>query len=648
MVSKREVAAMRRQAALNQPGQAVVPETANNIIEFVTSARFLRQRLFPRQGTLLKVITLRDDLFTNYDRQVVSEWTSRLTIGSDEEGDLYQGDFGTPPDLMERMRWCREQRQQWASEVLLVIGRRGSKNWTMSVLMAWVLWQMLGHANPQEHYDLPPDKVIGFYVLGANLDQVLKNAFKDIVDILNNAPCFQPFLGKSTAHGITLLTQSQLAAGARPGVDEGSIRVIPAASTPNAVRGPAVAGLVLDEIAHVERGTASADSIEMYRSSRASLAQFPGDRIILQISSPWERTGQLYLSHQLALRVEDSGAPANPEIFAFQLPSPSLYDDAHKAPEIPMWPGGPSFGPPRVPKITWDTVDNELRRDPESAKVEYLANYGNVAHAYLPPGTVEAIFAPHNGVNLTIQGVGRLGTVYVAHADPSRVNANFGFAMAHLDVDANGFPHVVFDVLHAWRPSEFPNHTINYGVIEDELFGFIRRFNLAELTFDQFNSAGSIDRLRDRSVNAGLARQPAIYERTSTQKVNWEMAQVFKAAVLQGSVHAPGHDLARSELEFLVQTGDRVDHPTSGPVQTKDVADAMINVTYTLLAQRNPELYQRLGGTLLHASVPGPNAPVSVAPTPDVLQQLSDFTRNANRREIPHNPARGRRGRRSW
>jgi hypothetical protein len=52
-------------------GGLIVP----NPVEFATSPDYLGQTLTPRQGTILKVTFLRDDLFTAYDDEVLDEWT---------------------------------------------------------------------------------------------------------------------------------------------------------------------------------------------------------------------------------------------------------------------------------------------------------------------------------------------------------------------------------------------------------------------------------------------------------------------------------------------------------------------------------------------------------------------------------------------
>jgi hypothetical protein len=631
MVSRSEIATMRREAqALVQP-EPVVLEMPAHILEFATSRSFANRQLYPAQGTLLKAWNLLDELFTDFDNETLERWGHGFELAGDEIGLVYRGSYGMSPDLPERTQACRQIGRLWFAEMVTVIGRRGSKNYLTAIQVAWAVWRMLAGPDPHLTYELPQDKVIAFYILGANFDQVLRNAFRDIADLINNAPCFQAVLGKPSGKAITLLTPAQIEAGAVPGHDVGLIQIVPAATTPNAVRGPAVAGLVLDEVGHLERGTSAANSVDIYRGARAALAQFDQDSLIIQISSPWMRSGQLYKSHQAALRVDpDTTTPVNPDIFAVQLPSPELYTAAERSNEIEMWPGGPSYGPAMAPKITWALVEKELAVDRWSATVEFLAKYATVGDAYFTTPEVDSIFAPFNGAYLEQKSQGVLAHYYVAHGDPARVNCNFGFSIAHVEVDEDGVPHVVFDRIEAWRPQDFDG-TINYNVIRRRIFDFIKAFGLAEVSFDPWNSAGEIDWLIEQSQLAGLPRRPNIHVINSTRAENWKMAEIFKSAVQKGIVHAPHHDLARAELDFLVRNGDRIDHPTSGPVQTKDTVDTMIAATYALLQGRYKDLFDRLGNLPISGSHQATGMPRSSRPA-TVQELLSASTASFNRR----------------
>lgn len=100
-----------------------------------------------------------------------------------------------------------------------MIGRRGSKNFTASIAVAWLVWKLVCLGDPQDHYQLPPGKPIRILFVGPDLESVKLNAFGDFVNLVRNAKCFQPYLGASTTTMLTVLTPAQIASGAKPGVE---------------------------------------------------------------------------------------------------------------------------------------------------------------------------------------------------------------------------------------------------------------------------------------------------------------------------------------------------------------------------------------------------------------------------------------------
>ena len=77
-----------------------------------------------------------------------------------------------------------------------------------------------------------------------------------------------------------------------------------------------------------------------------------------------------------------------------------------------------------------------------------------------------------------------------------------------------------------------------------------------------------------------------------TNESNWKQAEAFKTALYQGLVHAPHDELQNQwsalELKFLVKkaTGGKnpkVDKQDVGPVQTKDMADCIMEVVEKLI-----------------------------------------------------------------
>src|SRR4051794_32289937 len=72
-----------------------------NIIDFATNSNFLGLNLYPRQATVLKVMTLSVDLLTEFDYRVLDEWAEGYR--PDETGQRWVGVEGTTPDIVARM-----------------------------------------------------------------------------------------------------------------------------------------------------------------------------------------------------------------------------------------------------------------------------------------------------------------------------------------------------------------------------------------------------------------------------------------------------------------------------------------------------------------------------------------------------------------
>lgn len=315
------------QAERRTPAAARRPDVPapENLLDFSVNPEFLGIDLYPLQGLVVKLATGAMDLLTDFDLERIAEMEDGWRL-VEERGHLrYQGREGTPPGVLRRLELCRAQGRPGPVEVAMVLGRRAGKGLISSILMADLLYRIL--QNDGITLDVQPrkGKTITVLVMGAKLDQAKRNAYADIKDLLENTPAFQPFLGRCTTETTSLLLPSQLEAGAIVGRTQGLLEVRAVETTPRAARGPTVVGVVMDEFGHVGNDNnldASTSSIGIYRSLRPSTAQFPRTSLVLQTSSPWEKTGQLYESYQLACEVDpETHDPKFPGVLTIQLPS---------------------------------------------------------------------------------------------------------------------------------------------------------------------------------------------------------------------------------------------------------------------------------------------------------------------------------------
>jgi hypothetical protein len=229
-----------------------------------------------------------------------------------------------------------------------------------------------------------------------------------------------------------------------------------------------------------------------------------------------------------------------------------------------------------------------------------------------------------------MQERGLLIRTYKAHGDPSSVNCNFGLIVGHAEPDASGTLHCIFDLVHHWDPADFKDHIIDYDEIDRYLIeDVVRKFYPDELTLDQYNSVGSLQR-----INKAILREPGpkgvvAYEKTATKDLNWNRYETLKAAVNMGLVHSPQYDQLELELKFLQDMGNKVvSHPTTGPVQTKDVADCASEVVHYFLGEQIQLMLEELGKQRIQGGLQGGTMrrtlePASHQPSPH--DQFSDF-----------------------
>lgn len=621
----------------------------DSIIDFATHKSYCGKKLYPRQRTLLKLIKLETENFSDYDYAVIQEWMDNFTGHRPE---------GVPPDVLDRIDHLKARGYQHFPHVELVLGRRGSKGITGGVLGAERLAFMHSLGDWQSHYDMDPGSDGYLTVVATNMTQAMRFQFNDIRRTVEKCGYLQPHISTSKEGFLSLRTAADRARIAEMRLAKipiereiATLRAIAMSSNSASGRGGASFAMYFDEFAHMIQGTGGKQSSEeVYAAYMPSLDSFHEDAFAFVPSSPYTMVGQfydLYLQGTALMPVYEqrtglrevrevsaaelgldddpeealSKYSANPEMLVVQLPSWALYKDWEISHTMdvqnrPLRLGsrkGPTFkGAIQLPPEQSDRMRLLEQANPEKFKVERRGQFASVIDAYLDPQKVDAMFAPPGFREvLTAQDFGRFDRVYVAHADPGRTNANFAFAIAHTEPappDAHGevWPHVVFDFLQVWKPSDYEDHTIDYVQVGEDLHDVLRRFRSTEkLSFDQWNSAGFIAQLR-QAYSPGIR----IVEEPFSEKVNVKRAEMFKSAVNLGWVHVyrdnfySGNEgsLLEMELKFLTEKNGKVVKQDFGPVTTKDLADCVMTVTTTLLQDNLDRWASRMLGQLAFGS----------------------------------------------
>jgi hypothetical protein len=585
--------AARASAAKTSKAARIARPRFPDIVEFVTSPEYLnRPKIYPRQLALLKLLFLALDLLTPFDLQVIAGWRAGFVLPDEPDGPLvYQGNHGLPPDVLDRAHRLKAEGRLWFRDVVAVIGRRGSKGYLAAIAFSYILFWYVTQDDPHRPVNVAPGKLLSVVIFAGNKAQAVDNLWRDVVDCIEEAPCFAPYRTDATSDTLRLYSHAQIASAQRPPKRRAAFTIVAAETTPRAVRGRAAIGLALDEAAHMVASGANRSAGEIWNAAKPALGQCGPQGMFgfaWQGSSPWAMVDQFYESYQHGLTIDPrTGNAVAYDTLVVQLPSWDLYEDYEltQRGDFEMTPGGAPFLPIDEPQIAYDErLQREETLNPEDFNVEYRAHFATSPDRYLPVDAVDALFGPWNGALLVQRTRGVLAEHYEAHADPASVNDKFGFAIAHAEPNDTEIPDIVFDVLHFWDPARFPDHTIDYLEVEAELAGYLDRFNTTRcLTFDQHNSQGMVQRLRRHANQPNRPVRTTVETITNAHTTKFEKYENFKKLLLMGRVHAPLHELARLELLFLRRVGDRVNHQTYGTITSNDIADCIVEVVARLV-----------------------------------------------------------------
>jgi len=552
-----------------EPGKPV------DIITFATDKFFCGKSLYLEQRVILKVIC--NEKLNDEEREVFEYWKEQNYI---------------PKNLEERMDANLTQFR----EVIMVIGRRGSKTFMSAILAAYTIYKLILLGDPQAYYGIERDKEIFIYCVARSGPQTKQTVFADVKNTILNCPFLQDWIHPDNT-GISetelkiqtpadrIREKELLDKGIRP-TPLASIRIVSKHSNSSSLRGPAVIFAILSEIAHFVDTSGRLSGEAVYNAVAPAVKQFGKDGMLILESTPWSQTGKFFEQYMTAngttVGGEDLDFLAYKHMAVFQIATWEMYAFADRVKKRPI--------------MTWEDLESEALTHPDSFWVEYGAVFAATLEAYFDPSLVDAAFDPR----LKTKDMGIHKYIYKFHCDPSKSGANFGCIGAHaekigesiwkheFDQTMWDLPLVVVDYIKAYKPSDFKNGQINYIEIENDLIRLGKKFNIDEITFDQWNSVSSIQHVR-----AGLQKQGKgfvkVREEFATEKKNFDRYENLKAAMLQHRVKCPtgpeGSDahLLRLELKFLQKKNQRVDKQSGGPVVTKDLADCLTQVVIKLL-----------------------------------------------------------------
>jgi hypothetical protein len=542
-----------------------------DIIEFCEGKEYLDLlsqdppfELWPMQKIVLKLFYRggrgNEDLELTEDEIAIIEDVAR-----NEDLD-YVDEYGGFWQILEKYR-----RRNLHNILMLVMGRRSSKTAMVSIIAAYESYRLLEtpEGNPHKFYGMPQDKPIAILNVAVSSDQAYDPLFKEIQSRLARAPYFDNKINyaASAKNTIYLLTDSdkrENADRARRGIKltlDGSVVLKSGHSNSASLRGQAAICVLFDEFAHFMTSSGKQSGDEVYNALVPSTRQFGLDGRVVLLSDPRGKEGMFWRLFTMAQEREDIDGKIthlNEEILALQLPTwrinpePEFCQEELERTERPKDPvaywatwnarfqgeaGERLFNEQRLmDSIDWDRVD---------------AKFGDPRYSYY------------------------------LHLDPATSSHNYALALVHVVTMTNSAGglrrRVVVDYVKFWSPTK--EGPVSIKAVENEIRDICRRFKVELVTFDAFQSAATIERLR----LSGIRSMETPFTITYMTKAYTEL----RNALHEGDVSLYPHQKLIGELKYLryklVTRGFKRMFDPKSEAPSDDCADALAGATFQAL-----------------------------------------------------------------
>lgn len=368
------------------------------------------------------------------------------------------------------------------TEMILVMGRRSGKSFLVAVLALYAVYRLIKMDHPQKVYGLMDFDIITVLNVAKSEDQAKGAVFEKIFSLVLTSPFFSPFVAHYTQKTLHFMTPRDLQEHERRkrrGITEkkGTIHLISGHSNSSSLVGKTVVVLIIDEMAEMagKKGDDGKDK-ELYEKLKKSLATFGKDGKTILLSNPLYETGEFYRLYESSFTRD--------HVLMFQIPT-----------EICN------------PTVEKSYLDQEREDSPESYSMHFEAQFASSSKdPFLPPDVVSASFFRLENIGRT--EIGKPGVSYFAHLDPAYNSDMYVLALVHAepmkdskDKDGRPLMEVIVDHIHIWRPKDKHN-PINPEIVNQYVISLSKRFNIAQVTYDHWNSESSIWVLKSHGINA--------------------------------------------------------------------------------------------------------------------------------------------------
>lgn len=369
------------------------------------------------------------------------------------------------------------------TELLLNVGRRGSKSSIVSVIANVQLYRLMRKFDPQQYYGFPKGDQI-FFTFASISDDAAQDLLNKVRTRLYNCQIFKDKVINDGAGYLTLQTDNDIAVnGKRQGVP--SIKINTGACSSNGLRGKNNIMVVLDEIAFFSNTQNSKFSgTQIYNALTPSCASFKrfgsdntqkGDGLIIQLSSPNKQQGIFFETYQDSFRMPQ-------DILMFNLYTALMNHS-----------------------IDSNFLKMQYKKNPQAFDVQYGANFSTKSAKFI--GNKQELYQCVDKNKTQNQSSGILGIDYYMAIDLAYKNDATAIAIVHKQDDI-----YVVDYVNAYFPGssdiwQFPNSiykqyneladylTLPINVINDKIMQICKLFPIKRGTYDQWSGGFALEQL---------------------------------------------------------------------------------------------------------------------------------------------------------
>lgn len=186
-------------------------------------------------------------------------------------------------------------------ELIMVIGRRGTKSSMASFISNYELYKLLKHIDPSKHFGFPANTPI--YVLNvAPTDDQAGIVF----DMIQSMAMQCPFMKERSLHNTMTYFDIQTDSDKKLfGKPKASLLSMAGGCSSSSLRGRNAIVVIMDEMAHFIDNAGRFSGSEVYKALTPSIASFMRDGKTICISSPYAKYGAFYDRYQQSFQETD-------------------------------------------------------------------------------------------------------------------------------------------------------------------------------------------------------------------------------------------------------------------------------------------------------------------------------------------------------